>query len=77
MNFNKFNIGDRVNSKEYGLKNGVIVGFKFHTNEDSIYDTDTDNIEEYLDLMISVDYDIAWFDDGTFFRDTFSEEYLD
>lgn len=78
MDLNKFNIGDRVSISKYNIKDGLVVGFTFYTNENSIYDSKAKTAEEYIGLLSSVDYDIVSFDeDGNFYRDTYSEEHID
>lgn len=73
---NKFNIGDKVSSKEYSFTNAIVVGIekvKYNPRYNDSYSTP----EEHYADQDTWQYTVVFMDSGMVYKETYYEQYLD
>ena len=72
----KHGLGDIVNSKEYNVVDGVIVGIEQVSSNSGYMDRHYD-VESYLDGCNTCQYVVAYMCNGKVYKDTFYEGSFD
>ena len=72
----EYQFGDTVNSKEYDVVDGVIIGIE-RTSSNSGYDDKHHDIESYLDSLDTFRYLVAYTLDEKVYKDTFYDWAFD